>query len=794
MTTPPALRMTVLASALVLLALPAGAQAPGPVAPPVAVAVAPAPPAQPTTRVPFESLEFEVFQLSYLQGDRALEFIQTLGYTIIGERIKVFKPRPDGTLESVPGPNLLLTELDPDDLPAVVQLPDSRTESVLAASIGGSTEGAGGVPNIGGHPMPFDTTGEPQQRLLIVYRPDEPDDVARTRKLLTLLREKIDLPSRQILIEALVVEVNRDHVRDLGFELQGGDGSFQYSFGQTVENLISPFSIAFDDTRDIVGAFSAKLFALIEQGDAEILSNPSVLVLDGRQARIQVGEQIPIIESNAVQGAVASSVSYFPVGIVLNLRPRLNQDGTEITMQVETIVSAINKEDEFKVDTSGPAIFAPRIDNRQVQSFVRVSNNTPFIIGGLISKEESRAVSRVPVLSRIPGLGRLFRHRGSQTETREVIIVLTPHVIPRSPKQFSRVIPSGSLFSRGNELFRDAYRISDTDVWDLEYLLQSEPLEKLRVVAEELSESPFVKESLRLLEVRDQLPAAVADERALEEASEAAPVPRKIRALPAEHDEAVRTVATLQRGGVPGEEVLIHRMLWEIATNIHEQGADRIDLRRALVFHPTPPACPSLRAPFEGTSTDVATLLALIKPPNNSLIIEFPQASLATGKNADRDKKTGLLARLELEPADVEVQPTAQVRCADLPGSAYFEALHKPEFAAIVLRRPQEEVSGYNKWTPENFLKALLVVKRILALNPDLPLTVDGFYPGRKIVFPNQEDFSERTHILDPKLAEVAMHVVDTNTAFRLRYNAKLKQVVMLRQYLNRMSRKEIVE
>ena len=167
-----------------------------------------------------------------------------------------------------------------------------------------------------------------------------------------------------------------------------------------------PFTFTYDETLARTALnLTAKLKALIEHGEAEILSNPSVLVLDGRQARIQIGQQVPVVNSTATAAGITSSVEYFPVGIVLNLRPRINEEGSEVTMQVETIVSAVAS----TAPVGGSVLFAPTVDNRQVQTFVRVADSTPFIIGGLIATDSKNNRAGLPFLSQIPFLGALFR-------------------------------------------------------------------------------------------------------------------------------------------------------------------------------------------------------------------------------------------------------------------------------------------------------------------------------------------------------------------------------------------------
>ena len=91
-----------------------------------------------------------------------------------------------------------------------------------------------------------------------------------------------------------------------------------------------------------------------------------------------------------------------------------------------------------------------------------MADNTPFIIGGLISTASNRRRSGIPFLSQIPILGALFGTHSTDEQKREVIVVLTPHVVPPDDPSFSYVIPKDSerFDSFGHLLFRNAYRIS----------------------------------------------------------------------------------------------------------------------------------------------------------------------------------------------------------------------------------------------------------------------------------------------------------------------------------------------
>ena len=120
-----------------------------------------------------------------------------------------------------------------------------------------------------------------------------------------------------------------------------------------------------------------------------MLTNPTILVIDGRQALIRIGTQIPNTTIQTTAYGTQKSVNYIDTGIVLNIRPRISEDGSEVTMQTETIVSSAiydASESSLKPEERTP----PSIESKTIQSFVRVADNTPFIIGGLIDKKKTK--------------------------------------------------------------------------------------------------------------------------------------------------------------------------------------------------------------------------------------------------------------------------------------------------------------------------------------------------------------------------------------------------------------------
>jgi general secretion pathway protein D len=670
------------------------------------------------------NLSYETYYLSYVVADRAIALLKTLGYTTVeysgqpGESayqniynpLKLGTGRPPVVIKLIDSSKTSLMEPAPS-APGVVGQP--IPQAVGAPQVGAVGATISGVPAIGGTYLHQMTSGEPQEQLLILYDRDDPDSL---QSLINLLQTTVDVPSRQIMIEALVIELNSNRIRDLGvtFEAQQNKASLYSVDTDATTGETLPFQFIFDKSQRGIASFKATLSALLTKGEAEILSNPSVLVLDGRQARIQIGQQVPVTKTLSTLGAGnITAVDYFPVGIVLNLRPRVSEDGSEITMQTETIVSAINA--TTKIPGTG-VLPAPLVDNRQVQSIVRVADNTPFIIGGLISTNNNSTMSGIPLLSQIPGLGALFRRTTVSKVKQEVIIVITPHVVPLEDKYFSYVIPKDSdQFDRLNyRLYRNAYRIRGNDLFDLEFVYDSNVYKQLvsRVTA----------------------------------ASASDPQVRKTEPF-----------ASVLKGGVPSEEVLVRRMLWE--TIDRTQFARYVNPDRIIFFENNPSA-------VGGSGFQLAFLNQKLKDL--------------------KDGKTGLALTLEAQPRGTEdrpfVPPKAMVSYLDVSVQNYPGLLingnqrnpdGSPRQWMVLLSK---NYSGI-RVSPLELLQGVLVLKRLLDLNRSMPLTLKEFHIGRQIIFPSQEELQQGYHLIDREVAKLFYEVYNYYPVFEQEFNRETRQM-----------------
>ncbi len=653
-----------------------------------------------STGIRLRDLEYEPIKLSYIQTDRALAILKSMGYSVIEfDASSVKEVAGDYKFTPKETPNLNPASITRSQLPVIIKLPDTESTSLVEKErTTKSKKGAALGANLGGMPMAKMTTGEPMQRLLIGYRPGDFKPVA---ELMEFLQNDIDVPASQILLEALVIELDSDKIDELGidFSKQGSGYTAAFPPPDTETGAINPFTVVMD--RTLFGSaetFNASVDALVSSQAGEILSKPSVLVLDGRQARIQVGQQIPIVRTTSTDFASEKSVDYIPVGIVLNLRPRVNQTGTRITIQVETIIS----ETEERIGATGGTgvLEAPVINNRRVQSIVRVANNTPFIIGGLISKKMTDNEGGIPILMDIPLLGRLFTFSTQQETRKEVIVVVTPHIITEQENNFSRVIPQDSeLFNAfGNQSFPNSYRLQNNDVFDLTFI----------------NESPIFNQLLGAIRTEVKRDPTIS---------------------------VTEPYKSFLDGRIPGEDILVRRMIWEIIRKMDY--FDYVDPEKVLFF---------LDAPDDPAGFTVRPLKPYIKSAseNKPLKLSFT----IRGKSTIEKPFVRPTAQTDYVPIDAGFLQTLQkynVR-GDTPKDDMFTIL-------------------IGDRTRQRQLYEVLILKKVLEMNPDLALNLEYFSPGIEILFPSPDVLQKNYHIVDRNAAKYFYEINDYYGAFEEVFN-----------------------
>ena len=475
-----------------------------------------------------KDLARQIVKLSYVNTDAAIKSLKGLGINTVG---------------SVDG---LPATINYDQLPMVTVMPAPGGNDMGLVGDAGTASGAFGqssTPTTAAK-LPPDVLMGPTSELMVVYHPAHPEQFSVVSNLLD---QFIDRPAQQVFVEGLVLEISEEGLDELGIEWSYQQGSVDFVLGSlSPTGITDTLGLTNIEDRTLVKNWAVELRALVRDGKAEVLSRPSVLTLDNRQATIRVGEDIPIATSqegfSGNSNKVAFNFKYLATGILLNIRPRLSKDGEEVSLLIDTVVSAQVPGRDLEIrSTDGDLLAsAPTVSTRRVQTYARIDNKTPLIIGGLVSRDLTISQDKVPLLGDLPIIGNAFRSQRTNTEKTEVIIVLTPYVL-QDDEVISRTLPKDDdLFDNtGNQLFRDAYRIRSQDVFDLRFLAENKRLRIYRDLAREL-----IKNNYAFAKV--------------EPFSEFA-------------DETI-----------PGEEILVHRMIYELIKRTEVD--QRVNPQRIIYF------------------------------------------------------------------------------------------------------------------------------------------------------------------------------------------------------------------
>ena len=249
------------------------------------------------------------------------------------------------------------------------------------------------------------------------------------------LIKTIDVPVHQVMIEAKIVEVSTEGMRDIGFDWDWGVGkqideqnSASGTFMSVTESMAPIPNIDGYDQQtapDNGGAsffkfgdffrsphfFQGTLTALEKISDAKTLSNPKVSALNGEEATIHIGQKV------IYGGGPDNPPQEKDVGVILKVTPRINDDGW-ITCAIEPEVSFAIFEGQY-----------PRIEKRTANTTVRVRDGEEILIGGLIQETDTNSNQKIPVLGSIPILKTLFSRDTRDRDNMELIILITPHIM-----------------------------------------------------------------------------------------------------------------------------------------------------------------------------------------------------------------------------------------------------------------------------------------------------------------------------------------------------------------------------
>ncbi|MGD2090727.1 MAG: secretin N-terminal domain-containing protein [Candidatus Aminicenantes bacterium] len=263
------------------------------------------------------------------------------------------------------------------------------------------------------------------------------------KKYLDIIK-RIDVPRNQVFVEVIIGEVSLDQGTQLGLEFWINRYLYRTSFGTkgglgvykgTDEegNVLLPSGSNFFLNGTLPGTqFEILLNALVENSKINIISTPKITVLENEEAEISVGADVPVIASeSAIYGGGGEgeggslypfrSVQYISTGIILKVKPAILTDD-KISLEIEQEISEA-------LENIKSGISSPEISKRTIKTTMIVKEGEIAFIGGMFQKKLTTIASGIPVISKIPLLGALFRNTKKQVKKTELVVFINSKTI-----------------------------------------------------------------------------------------------------------------------------------------------------------------------------------------------------------------------------------------------------------------------------------------------------------------------------------------------------------------------------
>ncbi len=267
--------------------------------------------------------------------------------------------------------------------------------------------------------------------------PDKPTNaliITASESDYTMLKEvirKLDVKRRQIYVEAVIIEVGQDRLKELGTQIGVAGG---YQTGNQQVTVLGGFN---EDPASLVGLTNVPgidlspvnvrllLKALQSVTDANVLSTPQLLATSNQKARIVVGQNVPFPSSSSQTpgGLTQRQITRQDVGVTLEITPEA-LEGNRVRMDVRQEISTVTETPQQVLIDLGPTT-----NKREASTSVVVENHQTVVIGGLIRDDLTKVESKVPLLGDIPLLGWFFKFRSWRSVKTNLLIFLTPHVL-----------------------------------------------------------------------------------------------------------------------------------------------------------------------------------------------------------------------------------------------------------------------------------------------------------------------------------------------------------------------------
>jgi general secretion pathway protein D len=266
----------------------------------------------------------------------------------------------------------------------------------------------------------FKIAADPAKNALLIEA--TPADYKRILHLIGSL----DVIPNQVLIEATIAEVTLNDDLKLGVRwfLQNKRKTEKLTLTDVASGAVGSTFPGFSYALTAAN-LALTLNTLNKITDINVVSSPSLTVMDNSTATLQIGDQVPITTQSAtsvlVGGGIINSVSYRDTGVILSITPRINESG-RVLLDIEQEVSTV-------ASTTSSNIDSPTIRQRRIKTSVLVNDSESLALGGMIQESRSLARSQIPIIGDLPLFGNAFKSKENELGKTELLILITPHVI-----------------------------------------------------------------------------------------------------------------------------------------------------------------------------------------------------------------------------------------------------------------------------------------------------------------------------------------------------------------------------
>ena len=248
----------------------------------------------------------------------------------------------------------------------------------------------------------------------------------------------LDIVPRQVLIEVLIAEISLGDDTQFGVDwnfkkkdvtVGGETGTFDSILNNNIPTTLASPAAGYTAVFAASDLY-ARLYAFAGENRLNVLSSPHVLAANNKEAKIEVGQEVPIVTSEYTPEAFSTggtsdttsrSIQYRDTGIILTVTPRINEKGL-VAMDIDQEVSQVSEQ-------TITGISSPIITKRSAKTSLVVQNGSTIVIGGLIQEQKERSISGIPFFSKIPLLNYFFSYTKHKVTKTELVILITPHTI-----------------------------------------------------------------------------------------------------------------------------------------------------------------------------------------------------------------------------------------------------------------------------------------------------------------------------------------------------------------------------